>query len=69
MKLLVTGGAGYIGALTVRRLREAGDPDGLVASSARARGVLGWKARHPDLEAILETAWRFARAQPRGYAS
>ena len=49
--------------------RRPGDPDGLVASSARAREVLGWKPRHADLDAILETAWRFARAHPRGYAS
>lgn len=56
--------------IPIRRApRRPGDPDGLVASSARARGVLGWKPRHPDLEAILETAWRFARAHPRGYAS
>lgn len=49
--------------------RRPGDPDGLVASSARARDVLGWKPRLADLEAILETAWRFARAHPRGYGS
>ncbi len=47
--------------------RRPGDPETLVASSARARRDLGWTPRFPDLESILETAWRFARAHPAGY--
>jgi UDP-glucose 4-epimerase len=49
--------------------RRPGDPETLVASSGRARRVLGWAPRYADLESILETAWRFARAHPRGYRS
>ena len=49
--------------------RRPGDPEALVASAARARRELGWTPRCPDLEGILETAWRFARAHPRGYRS
>jgi len=49
--------------------RRPGDPPTLVASSARARRELGWEPRRPGLEAILETAWRFLRDHPRGYAS
>ena len=49
--------------------RRPGDPETLVASSDRARRELGWSPRYSDLEAILETAWRFARAHPDGYRS
>ena len=47
--------------------RRPGDPETLVASADRARRELGWTPRCPDLEKILETAWRFARAHSRGY--
>ena len=47
--------------------RRPGDPATLVASSERARRELGWSPRFRDLESILETAWRFARAHPHGY--
>ena len=49
--------------------RRPGDPESLVASSERARRELGWTPRLADLESILETAWRFARAHPHGYRS
>ena len=49
--------------------RRAGDPARLVASSERARKVLGWSPGKPDLGAILESAWRFLRDHPRGYRS
>ncbi len=42
--------------------RRDGDPATLVAASDRAREVLGWKPRYTDIEAILETAWRWHRA-------
>ncbi len=44
--------------------RRAGDPDTLVASSRKAREVLGWQARWTDLDEIIESAWRWHRAQP-----
>lgn len=44
--------------------RRAGDAAVLVASSDRARKVLGWQPRFPTLESIVETAWRWhSRAQ------
>jgi UDP-glucose 4-epimerase len=49
------------------RPRRAGDPARLVASSEKARRVLGWQPRMPELRAILETAWRWHRAHPEGY--
>jgi UDP-glucose 4-epimerase len=39
--------------------RRPGDPPVLVASSARARSVLGWQPRYPELTTILSHAWRW----------
>ncbi len=47
--------------------RRPGDPPALVASSARAREVLGWAPRESDLDSIIESAWRWRRAHPDGY--
>jgi UDP-glucose-4-epimerase GalE len=47
--------------------RRPGDPAELVSGGARAREWLGWEPRRSALETILEDAWRFHRAHPRGY--
>ncbi len=47
--------------------RRPGDPPKLVGSSALAREELGWRPQFADLGAILETAWRWHQAHPRGY--
>lgn len=39
--------------------RRAGDPPVLVASSEKARQVLKWQPEYTDIEAIVETAWRW----------
>jgi UDP-glucose-4-epimerase GalE len=49
--------------------RRSGDPPVLVADARRARDVLDWRPRYTDLEAIVETAWRWHSTHPRGYAS
>lgn len=49
-------------------LRRAGDPAVLVASASRAKKELGWRPRRGDLQVIIESAWRWHRANPRGYA-
>ncbi len=41
--------------------RREGDPPALVASSTRLQTELGWKPAYTSLDAIVETAWRFAR--------
>lgn len=38
--------------------RRAGDPSSLIATSEKARKILGWKAQR-TLRDILETAWRW----------
>lgn len=49
--------------------RRAGDPAQLVASSEKARSVLGWKPRFNDLDTIIETAWKWHKNHPEGYRS
>ena len=39
--------------------RREGDPAVLVASSERARELLGWVPSHPDLETIVRSAWEW----------
>lgn len=48
--------------------RRPGDPSHLVADAARARTVLGWQPQHPDLAAIIGSAWQWHSGHPRGYA-
>jgi UDP-glucose-4-epimerase GalE len=48
--------------------RRPGDPATLVASSKKIVAELGWKPEFPQLEGIIETAWRWHREHPNGYA-
>lgn len=47
--------------------RRAGDPAQLVASSEKAKSILGWKPRYEDLSTIISTAWAWHRSHPGGY--
>ncbi len=47
--------------------RRPGDPARLVASSEKARRVLGWRPSHDDIREIIDTAWRWHQAHPLGY--
>jgi UDP-glucose 4-epimerase len=47
--------------------RRPGDPAELVASSERAQAVLGWRPAHPEIDAIVASAWEWRRAHPDGY--
>ncbi|MEO6391767.1 MAG: UDP-glucose 4-epimerase GalE [Pyrinomonadaceae bacterium] len=46
--------------------RRAGDPDRLIADANKAATVLGWKPRFADLETIIQTAWDWKQAHPKG---
>jgi UDP-arabinose 4-epimerase len=39
--------------------RRAGDPPALVADAGKAQKVLGWKPEYPELDSIVETAWKW----------
>ena len=47
--------------------RRAGDPAQLIASADKARSVLGWEPKRPDIQTILTDAWRWHSKHPRGY--
>ncbi|HKX82733.1 MAG TPA: UDP-glucose 4-epimerase GalE [Pyrinomonadaceae bacterium] len=49
--------------------RRAGDPPQLVGDARKAHEVLGWKPQYPDLDKIIESAWRWHQAKPSGYGS
>ncbi|MEY8662313.1 UDP-glucose 4-epimerase GalE [Ligilactobacillus faecis] len=48
--------------------RRGGDPDSLIASSTKAREVLGWEPKFDNIERIIETAWAWHSTHPNGYA-
>jgi UDP-glucose 4-epimerase len=47
--------------------RRAGDPAQLIASSEKARRVLGWQPQYIDVERIIRTAWSWHKSHPDGY--
>ena len=49
--------------------RRAGDPAVLIASSEKAKKVLGWKPEHADLHEIIESVWKWHSTHPEGYQS
>ena len=49
--------------------RRAGDPAVLIASSEKAKNILGWKPEHADLEEIIASAWKWHSSHPQGYCS
>lgn len=47
--------------------RRAGDPSRLIANSTKAQEVLGWNPQFPEIEKIIEDAWKWHEANPNGY--
>jgi UDP-glucose 4-epimerase len=47
--------------------RRAGDPSTLIASSEKARDILGWKPNYDDIDKIIETAWNWHENHPEGF--
>ena len=48
--------------------RRAGDPAQLVASSEKAKTVLGWNPQYDALDEIISSAWKWHHTHPNGYA-
>jgi len=48
--------------------RRPGDPPRLIAAAEKAGKILGWKPQYPELEKIIESAWKWHQAHPNGYA-
>jgi len=49
--------------------RRPGDPPRLVAAAGRVREELGFQPEVLELDAIVESAWRWRAAHPQGYAA
>ncbi|WP_348922127.1 UDP-glucose 4-epimerase GalE [Enterococcus rotai] len=47
--------------------RRLGDPSKLVASSEKAKMVLGWEPQVTDIKQIIKTAWEWHVSHPKGY--
>jgi len=76
VRILVTGGASYVGSHACKALaaagyepvpatddaRRAGDPARLVADIAHARKNLAWQPVHSSLDNIVSTAWNWHRS-------
>ena len=48
--------------------RRPGDPPTLYANADRIKADFGWSPKYTDLDAIVETAWRWYQAHPDGYS-
>lgn len=47
--------------------RRAGDPAKLIASSSKAKEVLGWAPQYTDVSFIINSAWQWHKSHPNGY--
>src|SRR5699024_499343 len=47
--------------------RRAGDPSTLIASSDKAKNVLGWEPKRPEITEIIADAWNWHKHHPNGY--
>lgn len=47
--------------------RRAGDPGILIASSDKAKEILGWEPKYTDIKDIIATAWEWHESHPNGY--
>ncbi len=52
----------------IEKPRRPGDPARLIASSTKARDVLGWQPEYQDIETIVRTAWAWHQDHPLGYS-
>lgn len=47
--------------------RRMGDPALLIASSKKAKEVLGWEPKYTDIKEIIASAWKWHASHPTGY--
>ncbi|QDP41793.1 UDP-glucose 4-epimerase GalE [Radiobacillus deserti] len=47
--------------------RRSGDPSTLIASSAKAKKILGWEPTRTDIQTIISDAWKWHQTHPNGF--
>ena len=47
--------------------RRAGDPSRLIADGQKAKDLLDWAPEYPEIEEIIESAWKWHQKYPCGY--
>lgn len=47
--------------------RRSGDPALLIASSQKAKEILGWEPQITDIKEIIASAWKWHQSHPHGY--
>lgn len=52
----------------IEKEKRAGDPNELVADVSKLTRELGWKPKYSDLRTIVESAWKWHKNHPEGYA-
>jgi UDP-glucose 4-epimerase len=53
----------------VEKPRRPGDPARLIAASDKIQRDLNWRPKFQDIDAIIESAWRWHQKFPNGYGS
>ncbi|PZR76101.1 MAG: UDP-glucose 4-epimerase GalE [Chthoniobacterales bacterium] len=51
----------------VEKPRRPGDPARLIAASEKIQRELGWRPEFQNIDAIIESAWKWHQKFPRGY--
>ena len=51
----------------VEKARRAGDPPRLIAASEKIQRELGWRPQFQNIDAIIESAWKWHQKFPNGY--
>ena len=51
----------------VEKPRRPGDPARLIAASEKIQSELGWRPQFQDIDAIIESAWKWHQKFPDGY--
>ncbi|PFH84421.1 UDP-glucose 4-epimerase GalE [Bacillus sp. AFS088145] len=47
--------------------RRGGDPSILIATSEKAKKVLGWTVKNEDIDLIIKDAWKWHKTNPNGF--
>lgn len=53
--------------ITETKDRRSGDPAVLIASSEKAKRILGWQPKHNSFEKIIADAWNWHKENPDGF--